>query len=544
MPLFGKKKKGSGDDELEVMDKTENDKSEINVNKKSPLAHLKKKARFMFKLRLKRKDGEEADAMGIDDIGDSTEKKKKPKKEKKEKPPKEKKEKAPKEKKEKKPKEPKAKKNAKAEASEGGEEENNDGGAIKPIVWIIVAASAVIIGVIAFFIFNSTLNQPSVEERLIEANELLVAEKYSKAFKIYEKLLKEDETLVPAYIGWAEALHKNNQTDYALAKLNTALPLTNNDPRILAKIDEIENPPPEPEPSETEEPDAESSGDEESSAEAVEGEETAEGDDAAESASVATAATTAPIAFTDPAFESMVRIALKKTEGEAVTSSDLSSITSLKILGGSHAVVSGGADPDANNTLTSLNRLDSYTVRGEVYTERGTIRNLNDLKHFTSLKKLVVAYNSITDISGIAELKSLNTVGLYCNEITDITPLAKLEALEYLYIYNNHISDISPLASLTKMRQLWLNNNNISDISALKGFDVLQELFLSYNIVRDIAAVSGMKSLTTLYFDNNQVTDISAVKDLEALGEISFLNNPVKDTAPASQIRRVNQPYY
>lgn len=242
------------------------------------------------------------------------------------------------------------------------------------------------------------------------------------------------------------------------------------------------------------------------------------------------------VTFSEPQFEVMMRKALNKSPSEQFKSSELESIHTLKIMGGTHAAI--------DESIESTNHTDSYEIGGEVYTDRGSIKNLDDLKYFTSLRKLIVSYNSITDISGITNLKTLETIGLYCNDIADISPLSGLTDLKFLYIYNNRITDISPLSQLTSMQHLWLNKNRISDISAIKGMTQLTELFLSDNEIRDISSVANLKTLGFFFADDNQITDISAVKGLTELTYFSFINNPVTDTSPAAHVRNINKPFF
>lgn len=515
MPLFGKnkKKKGESDEaELEILDKAENDKSEVKVKKKSAFSSIKKKFRLILKVKPngKKSSDEDDSEHEQDDEPDDGEvgkksKTKKPKKEKK-----------PKEKKEKKPKNKKPKKSKNSEDSQDGEGKNK----IKPVIWIIIAAGALAVGVAAFLIVTFVVNKPTVEKQLLDAQLLFNEQKYSDADKIYEKLLKKDPALVKAHLGHADVLVANEQTDAAVESLNAALEPTGNDPEIQKKIDEL-SPPPE---------NLDENGN-----------------------IIASPGTTAVIvSFSDPAFDKMIRLALKISPYEQITSSDLETITSLKIMGNTHAVAdpfksraaTGGGTEAVERNIPSINRTDSYEIDGVVYTERGAIKNLDDLKYFTGLKKLIVAYNSVVDINGISQLKSLETLGLYCNDIVDISPLSSLSSLKYLYVYNNHIRDISPLSTLTELKQLWLNKNNISDISALKDHNELTELFLNDNEIKDISAVANLKKIGFLYFNNNQVSDISAVKDLDTLTDISFVGNPITDTSPASHISHINMSLY
>lgn len=510
MPLFGKKKKGDADETgLEVMDSAENNKGEVKVKNKGAFSRIKK----TFRLSFKPKSGKDSsDDEGLPDglsFGSDDGKSGKGKKAKKEKAPK-----APKAKKEKKPKASGSKKPKESGDSEDSEDKKKS----KTLLFIIIGAGALVVGAVAFFIISSVLKQPTLEEQLSNAQALLGEQKYTEAEEIFEKVIKKDDKMVDAYLGLADSLVGQEKVDDATIGLTAALEPTENDERIQAKLDEILNP-----------PDAEVIANPAGASSGT----TAVGT----SATPGTPAVTAtPVRFSDPEFEKMIRIALKKGQSDEITNLELAEITSLKILGGTHASV--------EESFKAIVHADNYEVDGEVYTKRGDIKTLNDLKYFTGLRRLVVAYNVVFDINGISELEGLETLGIYCNDIVDLSPLSSMESLKYLYIYNNYVRDLTPLSNLTGLEQLWLNRNNITDISPLKNLTNLTELYINDNHISDISAVSNLTKLNFLYFDDNQVTDISAVRDLLSLTDISFVNNPVTDTTPSMHVRHVNRPYF
>ena len=84
------------------------------------------------------------------------------------------------------------------------------------------------------------------------------------------------------------------------------------------------------------------------------------------------------------------------------------------------------------------------------------------------------------------------------NSVSDISPLAALTNLTELRLDHNQVSDISPLAALTNLTQLFLWNNSISNISPLAGLTNLTELRLDHNQVSDIAPLTALTNLTQL----------------------------------------------
>lgn len=481
--LFKKNKKSietETDASVEVLDKAgDEDKAEINSKKKNgAFGRIKTK----FRIRLKRRNSKKADAdndAASEDTSDGAGKKKNKK--------------APKVKREKKPRPAKKKK-----IKSGG-----DGKKIKPLMLVIIIAGGILAGV-AVFLIIMFVRRPTIEQQLLDAQLLLNEKSYTEAEAAYQKIIKRDKTVADAYIGLADAMVGNDDTDGAIQELTQALLPTADDPKIHAKIEALS-----PKPDDTQAP--------------------------AEPGTEA-------IVFKDEAFARLLRQAMGKSPSSPVSEADLADITTLKILGDTHAAV--------NKNIVATVKNDGYIIEdttypdyGVKYDERGKIKSLADVAHFKKLRRLVVAYNSVDDISGIENLSDLHTLGLYFNDIRDISPISKLTTLKYLYIYDNQITDISPLAPLTILEQLWLNKNQIKDITAVKSFSALEELFISDNEVTDISAVSGLSNLCFLYADRNNISDISALKDMQSLTDVSFIGNPVTDLSPVSHVRNINKSY-
>jgi tetratricopeptide (TPR) repeat protein len=476
---------------------------------------VKKKSRFRITFRFRKK--KEAPITGAaeaqqelpvmpEPAAEPPGEEKKPKKEKKIKQPK-----PPKEKKVKPPKPPKPLKSPKEKkpAKQPPPGKDGEGGKKKKLPVLVIALAAggagVALGIVGLLFFTGVLGAPPTpEEILAKAAEYMLAEDYEKAAAQYEKIIAiQDEVpaglLAEAYLGQGSICVFQEKTAEAILTFETGWNRTG-DERLRQRLEELTKPP-----------------------EAEEGS-PAEPEPIPQD----------PIVWADPAFERMARTAIGKVSGP-VYPGDLTGITQLKIVGGTHAV--------ANAALNTLNYADYYEVDGTVYDQRGEIASLADAKHFPNLERLIVAYNHITELSGVESLSKLKQLGLYCNDITDISAVSGLRGLEYLLLYNNQISDISPLSGLTALTSLWLRHNQISDVSPLEGLVNLQELFVTGNQIADISMLGGLKALRFLYAEDNQVGDIGVVADLPALTDISFQGNPVTDYAPAEGIANVNQPY-
>ncbi len=358
-----------------------------------------------------------------------------------------------------------------------------------------IAAAVIMVGSVGTFLLTRSWNQP---EKLMEkARQYMEEEQYGKAVSTYEKVIKTNEMVPEAYLEMAESLVASDDLEGALGKLSLGYRETE-DERLSRRLAQLD---PQPDP--------------------VEGEE------------AAPALSAEPIQWKDPAFEAMVRLALKKPQG-SITQADLAGVTNLKILGSGHASVKGD--------LNTINGVDGYTIGGETYTQRGTITSLDDVVNFTNLSRLTVGYNQVRDISALEDM-NLSTISLYANDLSDISPLRQVKTLRFLYLYNNNISDISPLAGQTELLSLSLQHNQIRDITPLAGLSRLEELYISNNLVEDLSPLKQLKNLTFLDACNNQITNLDPVSGLKGLTDASFTGNPVTNYAPVSHITNLNRPF-
>ena len=157
------------------------------------------------------------------------------------------------------------------------------------------------------------------------------------------------------------------------------------------------------------------------------------------------------------------------------------------------------------------------------------VKTLEDLKYFTNLTELSLCDNQISDISSLKGLTNLTVLDLSWNQISDISSLKGLTNLTSLIMGGNPISDISSLKGLTNLTELYLYGNQISDISNLKGLTNLTELDLNWNQISDISSLKGLTNLTGLYLNNNQISDISSLKGLTNLTVLYLFYNQISD---------------
>ncbi len=194
----------------------------------------------------------------------------------------------------------------------------------------------------------------------------------------------------------------------------------------------------------------------------------------------------------DSNLRNAIAAALSKAAGDTITTSDMATLTHLRVIS-------------------------------------SKISDLTGLEHAINLGSLNIVDNSISDISAVAGLINLRTLDLTANSISDISAVAGLINLRTLDLDQNSISDFSVVAGLTNLRALNLSWSSISDISALAGLINLTWLDLSWNSISDISALAGLINLTWLGLNRNSISDISAVAGLTKLRRLHLDRNSISD---------------
>ena len=270
-----------------------------------------------------------------------------------------------------------------------------------------------------------------------------------------------------------------------------------------------------------------------------------------------------PVNIPDSNLRAVIEGQLGKTSGDAITTSD----------------------------MVTLTRLDA---------RRSNISDLTGLEHAINLTQLLLGVNSISDISSLSGLTNLRRLSLGVNSISDISSLSGLTNLTRLSLWNNLISDISALVTNTGLgsrdevdlrgnplssvsintyiptlqgRRVTVEfddmevvevpdpnlravirqrlgkrfgapitpsdmallispdarNSNISDLTGLEHAINLTLLYLSGNSISDISSLSGLTNLTRLSLWNNLISDISSLSGLTNLTRLSLWNNLISD---------------
>ncbi len=530
MALFGKKNNADAGEE-----------GEPDVKKNGALGRIKKRLKISISLKRPPKAHEEEKEPEIglragftdDDpqAKDEPDGKKKAKKEKKPKEPKEPKEKKTKEKKQKKEKPPKKK---------GPEDSPEDGEKEKPeksrkLMMIIIGGAGVAVGAAAFAVYAFFFAGPSLAEQLMTAQLLLEETKYDEAEAAFTDIVEQYDDSALAYVGLAEAKLGKTDTEGALQTLNDALPQTGNDQLILDKIDEIN--------SEGELPD-------DALADPAEQE--------------PPPPTDTPIVFADAAFGDMLRIALGKAPGEPVSQAELADITTLKILGATHAAIkrgepymnSGGAarttdisfgpevpeseamlfGPESGEALTFGKEPAGVLLYGQEpeeparepagEAEQEPAGEAQDSPAESSGGDVRWTPAPVSSQAGVASENVLQAI----NSLDGYT----IDGVKYTG--RGGITSLADLVNFRSLRKLTIGYNSIDDLKGIEGLRELDTLGLYCNSVVDIAPVKGLYGLKYVYLYNNGIADISPLRELSGIEDLWLNYNQISDIAPLGEL--------
>ena len=154
---------------------------------------------------------------------------------------------------------------------------------------------------------------------------------------------------------------------------------------------------------------------------------------------------TAPetVTFPDEKLDAVIRDALGKPAGEAITPAEMTGLTSL------------------------------------MFSSCWSITDLSGIEYCTNPTVLDLSVNRISDISPLASLTNLTWLNLRNNEISNLSPLASLTNLEWLNLIGNQISDISPLvenSGLGKGDMVFLENNNLDLSEGSEDLENIRQL--------------------------------------------------------------------
>ncbi|MFD2332572.1 stalk domain-containing protein [Cohnella sp. GCM10020058] len=178
--------------------------------------------------------------------------------------------------------------------------------------------------------------------------------------------------------------------------------------------------------------------------------------------------------FQDQLLEAAIRQQLQKKDDEAVTTTDMASLTTLNLTG---------------------------------------VTSIAGLQYATNLTQLYLSTGEIEDIRLLGALTKLTSLNLSDNQIADLSPLKPLTKLQSLYLTNNRITDLQALAGLTQLRSLYAGNNQIKDLAPLKKMTQLVDLNFASNLVYDLGPLQSLKNIAYLDLSYNRIWNLEPIRN-------------------------------
>ena len=218
--------------------------------------------------------------------------------------------------------------------------------------------------------------------------------------------------------------------------------------------------------------------------------------------------------------------------------SALGSLTGLRILDLS------------DNSLSSLNGLETLAALDELYLGHNALENLPVLRGFKSLRILDLSYNALRYAVGVSSCTSLERLNLSHNRLLSLTPLSALTELVWLNASNNEINDSTPLAPCTKLEGFVMTNNKLTEVDFLANCPNIKDVNIDYNDVEavpafqadcpletfsaahnflaDLTGLGGLQKLTTVNADYNNIRDISVLANCPALAQVNVYGTYIR----------------
>ncbi|MBQ8768392.1 MAG: leucine-rich repeat domain-containing protein [Oscillospiraceae bacterium] len=220
------------------------------------------------------------------------------------------------------------------------------------------------------------------------------------------------------------------------------------------------------------------------------------------------------VTLKDSAIDAAVRKKLGVSADAALQSSQLWTITSLKLSG-----------VESYDDLAYLTGLEVLNIQD------GTGESLEGLRNMSYLNQLILTdcVVSTEDLQIIGALPSLTKLTLTGCSLSSIENLSTASKLTTLNLSNNTIRDLSPLSFMTGLTELNLSHNALNSLNALSSLSSLKVLDVSYNALSSVAPLSSCQALTKLYVGNNTLENLSGLENIKGLATLSAAYNSITD---------------
>jgi len=128
-----------------------------------------------------------------------------------------------------------------------------------------------------------------------------------------------------------------------------------------------------------------------------------------------------------------------------------------------------------------------------------------DISSITQLKLTGKSTAKITDLTGIENFTSLENLNLSGNNITNITPISGITTLKTLNMSGNEsaISNIGELSNLTNLINVNFASSKLTNVEFMRNYANLQILDVSGNGISSLEPIQGVSNLLELNIANN-----------------------------------------
>ena len=243
------------------------------------------------------------------------------------------------------------------------------------------------------------------------------------------------------------------------------------------------------------------------------------------------------ITLKDSTLDAAIRELLGKSATDPILSSELWSITELKM----------PQDVKDYSDLQYLTYLESLTIEKGSFTDLSALASLSYLTDLTvrdnilssgdlatigalpNLQNLTLENCGISSIANLSVANKLVRLDLSGNTIRDLSVLSGMTNLEALDLSRNALTGLGQISMLTGLKELNVAYNSLVSVSSLSGCTGLMILDISHNTVSSLTGLEGLKGLVTLNASHNNLTDISPLSTNTALAELNVANNSLSD---------------
>ncbi len=193
--------------------------------------------------------------------------------------------------------------------------------------------------------------------------------------------------------------------------------------------------------------------------------------------------------------------------------------------------------------ISSLAFLQNAPALKELHLGSNALGNLTMLTTIPTLEKLDLSDNAVSDLTPLQQLPKLTELNVSQNLLVTINPLAVCTGLTVLDVSDNKLTAIDTVSSLTALTSFKAAKNSLVNAAPLAQCLDLQILDLSNNKLSDITALSALTKLSEFYFSRNTVTTLPAWPATAGLVIIDGSYNRISSLSQLDKLEAVNYIY-